>query len=117
MQYLLMCCIDESMWERIPQAERDGIMRDYGAWIQGVAKDGMHLATAKLRSSSTATTIRVKNGRHVMTDGPFTETKEQLGGFHLVECRNIDEAIAVAARIPTLRVGGTIEVRQVEPAP
>jgi len=116
MQYLMMCCIDESLWTGLPQSERDGVMQDYGAWIQGIAKDRKHLATAKLRPSSTATTIRVRNGKPVMTDGPFAETKEQLGGYHLVECTDLDEAISIAQRIPTLRVGGTIEVRQLEPA-
>ena len=56
MQYLLMCCFDEDRWEKIPEAERDGIMREYGAWVQGIASSGQHLATAKLRPSSTATT-------------------------------------------------------------
>jgi len=116
MQYLLMCCIDENLWAGIPQPERDGIMREYGAWIQGAVKGGQHLATAKLRPSSTATTIRAKNGKTVITDGPFAETKEQMGGYHLVDCKDLEEAIAIAARIPTLRVGGTIEVRQLEPA-
>jgi len=114
MQYLLMCCFDEDRWEKIPEAERDGIMREYGAWVQGVTKSGQHLATAKLRSSATATTVRFKNGKSVITDGPFAETKEQLGGYHLIQCRDLDEALAIAARIPTLRVGGTVEVRAVE---
>jgi hypothetical protein len=115
-QYMLMCCIDEGLWNGLPQADRDGVMQDYGAWIEGVAKEQKHVATAKLRPSASATTIRMKSGKPVMTDGPFTETKEQLGGFHLVECRDMEEAMAIAARIPTLRVGGTIEVRQVEQA-
>jgi hypothetical protein len=116
MQYMLMCCIDEALWNGLAPSERDGVMKDYGAWIEGVAKERKHVSTAKLRPSASATTIRMKGGKPVLTDGPFTETKEQLGGFHLVECRDVDEAMAIAARIPTLRVGGTIEVRQVEPA-
>jgi hypothetical protein len=63
-----------------------------------------------------ATTLREKNGKLVTTDGPFAESKEQLGGYHLVECRDLDEAMAIAGRIPTLRVGGSIEVRPVVPA-
>lgn len=117
MQYLLMCCIDEGLWERIPERERDRIMQDYGAWVQGIDESRQHLASAQLRPSSTATTIRVKNGRPVITDGPFAETKEQLGGYHLIECKDLDEAISIAARIPALRIGSTVEVRQVEPAP
>lgn len=115
MRYLLMCCFAEDRWERIPKPERDAIMQEYGAWIQGIERSGHHVATAKLRPSSTATTIRAKDGKPVITDGPFAETKEQLGGYHLIECKGLDEAIAIAGRIPTLRVGGTIEVRPVEP--
>ena len=117
MQYLLMCCIDERNWNALPEREREGVMRDYGAWLQGIDASQRHLASAKLRPSATAATIRAKNGRSVITDGPFAETKEQIGGYHLIECRDLGEAISIAERIPTLRVGGTIEVRQVEPAP
>jgi len=117
MQYLLMCCIDERRWNALPEQEREGVMRDYGAWLQGIDASRQHLASAKLRPSATAATIRAKNGKPVITDGPFAETKEQIGGYHLIECRDLREAISIAERIPTLRVGGTIEVRQVEPAP
>ncbi|OFZ87890.1 MAG: hypothetical protein A3I62_02370 [Betaproteobacteria bacterium RIFCSPLOWO2_02_FULL_62_79] len=72
------------------------------------------LPRRKLQSTASATSVRGKNGKPVITDGPFTETKEQLGGYHLVECRDLNEALSLAARIPTIRVGGTIEVRPVE---
>jgi hypothetical protein len=114
MQYLLMCCFDEDRWEKIAEPERDAIMLEYGAWARSIVSSGQHLATAKLQPSSAATTLRFRNGKSVITDGPFAETKEQLGGYHLIECKDLDEAIAIAARIPTLRVGGTIEVRPVE---
>ncbi len=117
MKYLLMCCFNEDRWEGLPEPERDGIMREYGDWIEGITKSGHHVATAKLRPSSTATTVRVKNGKPVITDGPFVETKEQLGGYHVIECKDLDEALSIAKRIPTLRVGGTIEVRPLEAAP
>ena len=117
MQYLLMCCIDERRWNALPEQEREGIMRDYGAWLQGIDASRQHLASTKLRPSATAATIRAKNGKPVITDGPFAETKEQIGGYHLIDCKDLGEAISIAERIPTLRVGGTIEVRQVEPAP
>jgi hypothetical protein len=114
MQYLLMCCFDEKKWEGIPESQRDGIMQEYGEWIQGTAKSGHYLAGAKLQRTSSATTVRAKNGKPVITDGPFAETKEQLGGYHLLECKDLDEALSIAGRIPTLRVGGTIEVRPIE---
>ena len=114
MQYLLMCCFDEELWERIPEARRDAIMEEYRAFEQGLVRSGHYRAGAKLGPSLTATTVRVKNGKPAITDGPFAETKEQLGGYHLVECKDLDEAIAIAMRIPTLPVGGSIEVRPVE---
>jgi hypothetical protein len=112
---MLMCCIEEKRWEALPGAERDAVMQEYGAWVDGLERDGRHRATEKLAWSGAAKTLRLQGGRRVVTDGPYAETKEQFGGFHIVECRDLDEALAIAARIPTLRVGGTIEVRPVEP--
>jgi hypothetical protein len=111
MRYLLLCCFDEKQWEKIPEPQRDGIMREYGELIQSLDKSGHHLAGAKLQSSSTATTIRGRSGKMAITDGPFAETKEQLGGYHLIECKDLDEAISIANRIPTIPYGGTVEVR------
>src|SRR5215471_9355748 len=114
MQYLLMCCFDEKRWKEIPESERDEIMRKYDEFKQSLVKSGRYLAGAKLQSSSTASTIRQKNGKPVITDGPFAETKEQLGGYHLIECNDLDEAISIARRMPTVPFGGVIEVRPVE---
>jgi hypothetical protein len=114
MQYLLMCCIEEERWNEIPQAQRDAVMHEYGEWIQTHTASGHYRAGAKLRSSSCATTLREKNGKAVMTDGPFAETKEQLGGYHVLDCKDLDEALSIARRIPTLKVGGAIEVRPIE---
>ena len=116
MQYMLMCCFDETLWAQMPDAQKDNIMQEYGACIQGIVKSGHLRASTKLHPSSMATTLREKNGKLVTTDGPFADSKEQLGGYHLVECRDLDEAMAIAGRIPTLRVGGSIEVRPVVPA-
>jgi hypothetical protein len=111
MQYLLMCCFNEKQWEQIPESQRNGIMQEYGEWVQSTARAGQYLAGAKLQGTSSATTIRGKNGKAAIVDGPFAETKEQLGGYHVIECQDLDEALSIAKRIPTLRVGGTIEVR------
>jgi hypothetical protein len=116
MQYLLMCCIDEELWARLPDSRKGPLMQEYEALLQALAQRGQLRASAKLRPSSTSTTLRERNGKPVVTDGPFAETKEQLGGYHLVECEDLDEALAIAARIPTVRVGGSIEVRPVEHA-
>ncbi len=116
MQYMLLCCFDEELWAKISEAQKGQIMQEYGEFIQGIVKSGHYRAGAKLQPTSMATTVREQQGKRITTDGPFAETKEQLGGFHLVECQDLDEAIAIAGRIPTLRVGGSIEVRPVVPA-
>jgi hypothetical protein len=110
-----MCCFDEKQWGKIPESQRDEVMQEYGEFVQSIVKSGHYLAGAKLQSSLTATTVRGRNGKPVLTDGPFAETKEQLGGYHLVECKDLDEALSIAKRIPTIGVGGTIEVRPLEP--
>ena len=111
MRYLLLCCFDEKRWEEIPEAQRDSIMREYGALMKSLDERGQHLAGAQLQPISTAATVRGRNGKPTVTDGPFAETKEHLGGYHLVECGNLDEAIAIANRIPTIPFGGSVEVR------
>jgi len=113
MQYLLMCCFDEKSWGSLAEAQRGKIMEDYWRLIESLKKNGQLLAGAKLDACSSAVTVRHQNGKPAVTDGPFAETKEQLGGYHLVECKDRDEALAIAMRIPTLPAGGTIEVRPV----
>jgi hypothetical protein len=112
-KYLLLCCIEEARWETLPESQRAEIVRGDDQLMGQVARSGRHLAGARLRGSATATTVRRRNGRLVIADGPFAATDEQVGGCHLVECENLDEAIAIAARLPSLRAGGSIEVRPV----
>jgi len=111
MQYMLMCCFEESRWMKLPDSERGRIMDEYGKLIHELRERGVLLSGAKLDGVSSAMTVRSKNAIAVVTDGPFAETKEQLGGYHVVECHNQDEAIAIAQRIPTLAAGGIVEVR------
>lgn len=112
MQYLLMCCFDEDRWEKIPEPERDRIMREYGELQRSLRTSGQYRAGAKLCSSGCATTVREKDGKPVVTDGPFAETKEQLGGYFVIEARDLNEAILVAAKIPGARIG-SVEVRPI----
>ena len=114
MQYLLLCCFDEERWNAIPESERGQVMLEYGELVEDLARSGHYLGGAKLQSCGTATTIRARNGKPTATDGPFAETKEQMGGYHLVECHDLDEAIAIASRIPTIRLGGVVEVRPLD---
>jgi hypothetical protein len=113
MQYLLICCANEDQWTKRPDSQRATIMEGYGNLLYELKKSGRLLAGAKLDRSASAVTVREKNGKPVITDGPFAETKEQFGGYHLIECQDHDEAIAIAQRFPTLPVGGVIEVRPV----
>jgi hypothetical protein len=111
MQYMLMCCFDETAWNNLPEAQKAKIMRDYGDWVQNLVEAGRFRGGAKLEPAPSAKTVRMKNGRTVFTDGPYAETKEQFGGYHLIDCRDLREAMSIAARIPTLPAGGTVEVR------
>jgi len=90
--------------------------QEYGELSQSLAKSGRYKAGEELKPTATATTVRVRNGKVQATDGPFAETREQLGGFYLVEATDLDDAIAVAARIPSVR-NGCVEVRPINPHP
>jgi hypothetical protein len=114
MQFLLLCCFEEGVWNGLAEGQRATIMQDYGRLMHGLKESGHLLSGAKLGEAASAVTVRQRGGKANHTDGPFAETKEQLGGYHLLECRDQDEAIAIAQRIPTLAVGGVVEVRRVE---
>jgi len=112
MKYLLLICDDEKAWGKMSEAERKQIYGEYGQFSQEIRSTGHYLAGAQLQPTSTATSVRVRNGKRLVTDGPFAETREQLGGYYLIEAKDLDEALAIAARIPSARLG-TIEVRPV----
>jgi hypothetical protein len=114
MQFLLMCCFDESRWAGLPDAERDRIMADYGQYVRELKQSGRLLGGAKLEACAAAVTVRERSGKPLTTDGPFAETKEQMGGYHVIECADREEALAIARRIPTLPAGGAVEVRPIQ---
>ena len=109
MQYALLIYGSGDGWEKLSTEEQQAQMQEYMALSQRTETQG----GADLGDLSSATTVRVDNGDAVTTDGPFAETKEYLGGFYLVECDNLDDALAFAAKIPAARNGGAIEVRPV----
>ena len=111
MQYALMIYTEPGYDEALPEAEREAVQADYLA----LTDDVRGVAGARLQPAETATCVRVVGGRTLMTDGPFADTKEVLGGFCVIEAANLDEAIEFAARIPAARVGGAVEVRPVMP--
>jgi hypothetical protein len=114
MKYMLLICHENKAWENLTEAERQQIYAEYREFTQQIKSSGHYLAGAELQPASSATTVRMRNGKRLVTDGPFAETREQLGGYYLIEAKDLDDAIAVAARIPSARVG-TIEVRPVAP--
>ena len=112
MKYLCLIYENEKAWADMPQPEADAMMGEYFAFTDGFTKSGHVLGGEALQPTSTATTVRVRNGKISTTDGPFAETREQLGGYYLVEAKDLDAALAIAARIPGAKVG-SIEVRPV----
>ena len=112
MQYLLLIYGNEGYWNKLSPAEQGKISQEYGEFTQSIAGSGHLKGGNELDRISTATTVRMRDGKRLVTDGPFAETKEQLGGYYLVEAKDLDEAIAIAARIPSGR-WGSIEVRPI----
>jgi len=112
MQYAILIYSDEKQGANATPEESEAWMGEYNAYTQAMATAGVMKGGEALHPTSAATTVHVKDGKKITTHGPFAETKEQLGGFYLVECPNLDEAIEWAARCPGARVG-SIEVRPV----
>jgi len=112
MQYLLLIYGDENGWETMSEEERGQIFQAYGTYTQELQDSGAMVAGDALQPTQTATTVRVRDGKRLTTDGPFAETKEQLGGFYLIQAKDLNEAIQVAAKIPSARLG-SVEVRPI----
>ena len=112
MRYLCLLYGDENRWESMTKADANEVFGEYVAFTEDIKRTGHHLAGEPLQPTRAATTVRVRNGRVSATDGPFAETKEQLGGFYLIEARDLNEAIQIASRIPAAR-SGCVEVRPI----
>ena len=112
MQYLCLVYEDEKAWQELPPAESKKIMGEFNAYTESIKKSGHYVAANSLAPTHTATTVRVRQGKVGTTDGPFAETKEQLGGYYLLNARDLNEAIQLASRIPGARLG-SVEVRPV----
>jgi hypothetical protein len=113
MKYLCMIYDNEATWGAMSKAETDAIMGDYFAFTSDVKASGHYIGGEALQPVHTATTVRVRNGKLSTTDGPFAETKEQLGGYYLIEAKDLNDAIQVAGRIPGARTG-SVEVRPIQ---
>jgi hypothetical protein len=112
MKYLCLIYDDEKKLDGMTKGDSEAFMGEYFAFTESIRKSGHYVAGEALQPVQTATTLRSRNGRLSTTDGPFAETKEQLGGFYLIEARDLNDAIQVAQRIPSVRTG-SIEVRPV----
>jgi hypothetical protein len=116
MKYLLLLYGNEAGFTKLSEAEMGKIYQEYMDYTTGIHKSGNYIAGEALQPVATATTVRQRNGKTLTTDGPFAETKEQLGGFYLVEAKDLDEAIKLASGIPAVRTG-SVEVRPIMPTP
>ncbi len=112
MRYMLLIYDAESQWNSMSEQEKGQLYHEYMTFTDQIKKSGHHLAGDPLQPIATATTVRVRNGKPATTDGPFAETKEQLGGFYMIQASNLDEARGIAARVPSAKFG-SIEVRPV----
>ena len=112
MKYLCLIYDDEKKAGAMSKSEADAFMGEYFAFTEGIRKSGHYVGGEALQPIQTATTVRIRNGQLSTTDGPFAETKEQLGGYYLINARDLNDAIQVASKIPSARVG-SVEVRPI----
>lgn len=112
MRYQLLICTDERAEEALSPEEDAEMMAEYGVFYEEMTKRGVLQGGERLRPTTDATTVRVRDGETLTSDGPFAETKEQIGGYFIVDCTDLDEAIEVAAKIPGAR-HGSVEVRPI----
>jgi hypothetical protein len=112
MQYVCLIYSPEAVDENVTPEQWQQVMDEYNAFTKHITDRGINKGGEALQPTKTATTVRIRDGKTVVTDGPFAETKEQLGGYYLIDCKDLDEAIEVAARIPGAK-WGSIEVRPI----
>lgn len=112
MKYLLLCCMEEKQLDTLFKSECDALMEETTSYCEALQKSGHLIVAEPLEPVQMATTVRVRNGKVTITDGPFAETKEQIGGFFLINARDLNEAIQVASKFPSVHLG-SMEVRPV----
>lgn len=110
MKYLLLIYNNEQSWNALTESERQQIYGEYRQLREQLLSTGQFVTGSQLQPITTATSVRLRDGKELVTDGPFAETHEQLGGYFLIEAQNLDEATSIAARIPSAKTG-TVEVR------
>src|SRR5687767_12901706 len=113
MRYLCLIYDEEKNWMTMSKGQQDAVMGEYFAFTEDVKKSGHYIGGEALQPVATATTVRLRSGKMSTTDGPFAETKEQLGGFYLINAKDLNDALQIAAKIPSAKTG-TIEVRPIQ---
>ncbi len=116
MKYMLLIYDDEKGWAKLTEKQQQEGMEMYMQFTQEVKSGGHYVGSNQLQPASMATTVRERDGKRLVTDGPYAETREQLGGYYLIDAKDLDEAIAIAARVPSAR-WGVVEVRPVVERP
>jgi hypothetical protein len=116
MEYLLLIYGNEADINKLSEADQGALYQEFGRFTQSIHESKNFVAGHRLEDVATATTVRIRDGKRVVTDGPFAETREQLGGFYMIQAKDLDEALAIAERIPSAR-WGSIEVRPIAPPP
>jgi hypothetical protein len=117
MQYMLLIYDDEKKFADLPEAQQGKVMQEFRDFTHSIVKSGHYRAGDQLQSVSAATSLRWKGGKALVTDGPYAESREQLGGYYLVEAKDLDEAVSIAKRIPAMAIDGVVAVRPVFPRP
>ncbi len=112
MRYLCLIYEDEKAWQKLSEAEMQKGMAEYNAFTDNIKKNGNYVGGEALQPTTTAKSVRVRNGKISATDGPYVETKEQLGGYYLINAKDLSDAVQVASRIPGAK-HGTVEVRPI----
>jgi len=113
MRYLCLIYEDEKWWEKATKADMEKGMAEYNAFTENIKKNGNYVGGEALQPTTTAKSVRVRNGKISTTDGPYVETKEQLGGYYLITAKDLNDAVQVASRIPGAK-NGTVEVRPIQ---
>jgi hypothetical protein len=112
MEYLLLIYGNEADVAKMRETEKAAMYQEFMGFTQSIQESKNHVAGHQLQDVATATTVRMRDGKRLVTDGPFAETREQLGGFYMIQAKDLDEALAIAERIPSAR-WGSIEVRPI----
>jgi len=112
MKYMLLIYSNPTSWAALSEAERSGLNAEYGTFTKGIIDSGEFVSGDALADTNAASTVRVRGGKTDVTDGPFVEFKEHLAGYYVVDCKDLDRALALAAKIPDARLSG-VEVRPV----